>query len=79
MCLAIPGEVLTVSGGDPLTREGSVAFAGVTKRISLALVPDATIGDFVIVHAGFAIARLDLEEAARTLAMLEAMPPETGS
>lgn len=76
MCLAVPGEVVSVNESDPLVREGCVAFAGVTKRISLALVPDASIGDFVIVHAGFAIATLDQQEAARTLAMLETMSPE---
>lgn len=79
MCLAVPGEVLSVDESDPLVREGCVAFAGVTKRISLALVPDAVIGDFVIVHAGFAIARLDQKEAEHTLALLETMPPEARS
>lgn len=79
MCLAIPGQVLSIDASGTLVREGSVAFAGVTKRISLAFVPDAAIGDFVIVHAGFAIARLDQDEAARTLAMLEAVPLEARS
>ena len=76
MCLAVPGEVLSIDEIDPLVRSGNVAFAGVTKRISLTFVPEAAIGDFVIVHAGFAIATLDYQEAARTLAMLETMPPE---
>lgn len=74
MCLAVPGEILTIEIDDPLLREGRVRFAGVEKRISLAFVPDAGIGDFVIVHAGFAIAVLDQEEAASTLAMLKAIP-----
>lgn len=75
MCLAVPGKVVSVHENDPLVRAGCVAFAGVTKRVSLALVPDAIIGDFVIVHAGFAIAKLDQDEAMRTLSMFEAVPP----
>lgn len=71
MCLAVPGEIFSIDHDDPLVREGRVAFAGVVKRISLAFVPDAGIGDFVIVHAGFAISRLDPEQAAQTLALLE--------
>ena len=74
MCLAVPGEILTIEKDDPLMREGWVRFAGVEKRISLAFVPDAGIGDFVIVHAGFAIAVLDQGEAAETLLMLETIP-----
>lgn len=71
MCLAVPGKILSVGDDDPLMREGCVAFAGVVKRISLAFVPHAGIGDFVIVHAGFAISRLDPKQAAQTLALLE--------
>ena len=67
MCLAIPGRLLDTSGKDPLTREGRVSFAGVTKRINLAYVPDAHPGDYVVVHAGFAISVLDESEALKTL------------
>ncbi len=73
MCLAVPGEILSLSGDDPLTRSASVAFAGVVKLISLTLLPDAVVGDYVLVHAGFAIAILDPDEAARTLATLDAL------
>ena len=65
MCLAVPGQVLNVAD-DPL-RTATVSFGGVTKSISLAFVPDAGVGDYVIVHVGFAISKLDEEAARRTL------------
>ena len=73
MCLAVPGEILALLGDDPLTRSANVAFAGVVKSVSLALLPHAAVGDYVLVHAGFAIAVLDPAEAARTLATLDAL------
>jgi hydrogenase expression/formation protein HypC len=65
MCLAVPGKVLTAAGDDPLDRTGRVSFGGVVREVSLALVPDAAAGDYVVVHAGFALNRLDEAEAAR--------------
>ncbi|MBX9582714.1 MAG: HypC/HybG/HupF family hydrogenase formation chaperone [Gemmataceae bacterium] len=65
MCLALPGKVLTVSGDDPLDRTGRVSFGGVVREVSLAFVPEALAGDYVVVHAGFALNRLDEAEAAR--------------
>lgn len=65
MCLAVPGQVVTIED-DPL-RTAIVSFAGVTKSVSLAMVPEAKVGDYVIVHVGFAISRLDEEAARRTL------------
>lgn len=65
MCLAVPGKVLTVAGDDPLDRTGRVSFGGVVREVSLAFVPDAAAGDYVVVHAGFALNRLDEDEAAR--------------
>ncbi len=65
MCLAVPGQVVNVAD-DPL-RTATVSFGGVTKSISLALVPEAGVGDYVIVHVGFAISKLDEEAARRTL------------
>lgn len=65
MCLAVPGQVLHVAD-DPL-RTATVSFGGVTKTVSLALVPDATVGDYVIVHVGFAISKLNEDKARRTL------------
>lgn len=75
MCLAVPGELLEVEGDDPLTREGRVAFAGVIRRVNLAYVPEASPGDYVLVHAGFAIAVIDEAEALRTLALLDEIGP----
>jgi hydrogenase expression/formation protein HypC len=65
MCLAIPGRVLSLSDGDPLTRTGQVDFGGVIKTINLAFVPEAILGSYVIVHVGFAIAVIDEAEALR--------------
>jgi len=65
MCLAVPGQVVSIED-DPL-RMAIVSFAGVTKSVSLAMVPEAQVGDYVIVHVGFAISRLDEEAARRTL------------
>ncbi len=73
MCLAIPGEILSVSGDEPLTRLGRVSFGGIVKEISLAYVPEATVGDYVIVHAGFAISTLDAGEAQRVFDYLQEM------
>ncbi|MBS2132201.1 HypC/HybG/HupF family hydrogenase formation chaperone (plasmid) [Burkholderia thailandensis] len=78
MCLAVPGEILSVDGDDPLTRQGRVAFGGIVKQANLAYVPEARPGDYVLVHAGFAIAVIDEGEALRTLASFAAsdMPGE---
>lgn len=65
MCLAVPGRVLNIEEGQ--LRMATVSFGGVTKSISLALVPEAVVGDYVIVHVGFAISKLDEEAARRTL------------
>ncbi len=66
MCLAVPGKILSVSGEDT-TRSGVVSFGGAHKEASLAFVPEAKVGDYVLVHAGFAISVVDPEEAAQTL------------
>lgn len=75
MCLAVPGQVLSVEGSE-LTREGRVAFGGIIKHVNLAYVPEAVIGDYVLVHAGFAITIIDAEEAQRTLRTLTEIEPE---
>ena len=67
MCLAIPVRVVRLLGQDFV--EGEVG--GVFTRVSIALVDAVAIGDYLIVHAGFAIARLDVEEAEKTLALFE--------
>jgi hydrogenase expression/formation protein HypC len=70
MCLAIPGKVLTkenIAGVDV----GQVQFGAVTRQVSLGFVPEAEVGDYVMVHVGFAISRIDAEEAQRTYEILE--------
>ncbi len=66
MCLAVPGKILDVSGSDT-TRMGTVSFGGVNKEACLAFVPEAKVGDYVLVHAGFAISVIDESEAVQTL------------
>jgi len=71
MCLAVPGQILSVSGDDPLMRLGRVDFGGIVKEINLAYVPEAAVGDHVLVHVGFAITVIDEAEAARLFAHLD--------
>lgn len=73
MCLAVPGKITTITGDDPLTRTGKIDFGGVLKEASLAYVPEAQVGDYVIVHVGFAISRLDEEEANKVFEYLREM------
>jgi len=65
MCLAVPGRIVSVSGDDPMTRLARVSFGGVIKEICLAYLPEAGVDDYVIVHAGFALSRIDEAEAMR--------------
>ncbi len=67
MCLALPGQLLSLAGDTPFERTGRVCFGGLIKEIHLAYVPEARVGDYVIVHAGFALGVLDEEAAQRTL------------
>ena len=71
MCLAVPGKVLSVDGGDPAFRTANVDFCGIRKTVNLAFAPDAVPGDFVLVHVGFAISTVDAEEAERTYGYLK--------
>jgi hydrogenase expression/formation protein HypC len=73
VCLAIPGKIEEIRGADPLMRKGKVNFGGVTKEISLVYVPDAQVGEYVIVHVGFAISKVDEEEAMKVFAYLKEM------
>jgi len=63
MCLAVPGRILSIEGDEPLLRSGRVDFSGAVKLINLAYVPDARVGDYVLVHVGFAISIVDEEDA----------------
>jgi hydrogenase expression/formation protein HypC len=73
MCLAIPGKVLSISGDDPLTRMGKINFSGVVKQASLAYVPEVQVGDYVIVHVGFALSKVDEAEAQKVFEYLRQM------
>ncbi|MBI1977792.1 MAG: HypC/HybG/HupF family hydrogenase formation chaperone [Candidatus Omnitrophica bacterium] len=73
MCLAIPGKIIEIGDRGDLERTGKVDFGGVTKEINLAYVPEAQVGDYVIVHVGFAISRVDEVEAQRTFEYLREM------
>jgi hydrogenase expression/formation protein HypC len=68
MCLAIPGQIQRIEENE--LRTGTVSFAGVTKEVCLALVPEASIGDYVIVHVGFAISKVDEQAAKESLSMI---------
>ena len=73
MCLAIPGKIEEVRGNDPLLREGKVRFGGIKKEVNLAFVPDANVGDYVIVHVGFALSIVEETEALRVFEFLKEM------
>lgn len=72
MCLAIPGKVLSRENIDG-SWVGRIQFGGIVRQACLDFVPEAQVGDFVVVHVGFAISRLDAEEAERTYQLLESM------
>jgi hydrogenase expression/formation protein HypC len=69
MCLAVPGKVVEISGEGEL-RMGKVDFSGVQRQACLAYVPEVELGDYVLVHVGFAISRIDEEQAKETLQAL---------
>jgi hydrogenase expression/formation protein HypC len=75
MCLGIPGKVVEIRDDGPL-RMARVDFGGVRKEACLAYVPEVGLGDYVIVHVGFAISQLDEEEAMRTLELLRMIDAE---
>lgn len=73
MCLAIPGKVESITGDDPITRMGRINFGGVIKEASLAYVPEVQVGDYVIVHVGFALSKVDEAEAHKVFEYLKLM------
>jgi hydrogenase expression/formation protein HypC len=73
MCLGVPGRVLRWLNREPLFEEAEIDFGGVTRRCPMACVPDAEIGDYVVVHAGVAIARLDVVAAEMTNAAIASL------
>lgn len=73
MCLAIPGQVVAIDDAESLLKMATVDFSGVRKQISLAYIDDARVGDFVLVHVGFAISKIDEAEAQRVFDALDSL------
>lgn len=73
MCLAVPGKILSIAGEDPLLRAGRVSFAGIVKEVNLAYTPEAVVGDYVVVHVGFALSVVDEAEAQEIFGYLKEM------
>jgi hydrogenase expression/formation protein HypC len=73
MCLAVPGKIESLQGDDPLLRTGRVSFGGITKTVHLGCVPEAKIGDYVLVHVGVALSTIDEKEAEEVFRYLRQM------
>lgn len=73
MCLAVPGQIISISSENEFNRMGKVSFGGIIKEVSLAYVPEAKIGDYVLVHVGFALNIVDEAEAQQVFAYLREM------
>ena len=73
MCLAVPGKLVSIDSSDDSFRSGKANFGGILKEINLSYVPEAKIGDYVLVHVGFALTVVDEEEAAKVFTYLKEM------
>jgi hydrogenase expression/formation protein HypC len=73
MCLAVPGKLISVDNSPSLMRSGKVDFGGILKEVSLAYVPEAKLGDYVLVHVGFALSIVDEAEANQVFEYLKKM------
>ncbi|MCA0382148.1 MULTISPECIES: HypC/HybG/HupF family hydrogenase formation chaperone [Phnomibacter] len=74
MCLAIPGKIASIAGQlDETFRTGKVSFGGIVKEVNLCMVPEANVGDYVMVHVGVAISVVDEAEAQQTFQYLQQM------
>jgi hydrogenase expression/formation protein HypC len=71
MCLAIPGKIMSIEKDEDFPRLGRVNFSGIVKEVALAYVPQAQVGDYVIVHVGFAISKVDESEAVKVFKYLD--------
>jgi len=71
VCLAVPGKIESIQGDDPVFRTGKVNFGGIVKEVNLAYVPEAKVGDYVMVHVGFAISVVDEQEARQVFEYLK--------
>ncbi len=73
MCLGVPGKVISIQESPLGMTMGKVSFGGIVKEVCLAYVPEAQVGDYVIVHVGFAISKIDEEEANKVFEFLKEM------
>ncbi|MBS1513676.1 MAG: HypC/HybG/HupF family hydrogenase formation chaperone [Bacteroidetes bacterium] len=74
MCLAVPGKIVSINDSEsPFTRTGKVSFGGIIKEVNLSYTPEANINDYVIVHVGFALKKLDEAEAGKVFEYLNQM------
>jgi hydrogenase expression/formation protein HypC len=73
MCLAIPGKLIEISQDPQGVKMGKANFGGIVKQVCLEYTPEANAGDYVLVHVGFALSKVNEEEAARTYQLLEEM------
>ncbi|MDH3283438.1 MAG: HypC/HybG/HupF family hydrogenase formation chaperone [Acidobacteriota bacterium] len=71
MCLGVPGRIVSIRRNEDGLPTGTVSFGGIRKEVCLAYVPDATAGEYVIVHVGFAISKVDEEEARAVFRLLD--------
>ena len=72
MCLAIPGKIISLDlQSEEVFRKGKVSFGGITRQVNLSMVPDAVVGDYVLVHVGVAISKVDEAEAMQTFEYLK--------
>jgi hydrogenase expression/formation protein HypC len=73
MCLAVPGEIIKIDDSNPDFKMAKVSFGGINKEICIQFVPEAKIGDYVLVHVGFALSKLDEKDAEETFRILREM------
>lgn len=73
MCLAVPGKIVSIDEADATFRNGRVNFGGIVKNVNLSYVPEAKIGDYVVVHVGFALSIVDENEAEQVFEYLRQM------
>jgi hydrogenase expression/formation protein HypC len=73
MCLAIPGLIVEINGKDPLCRSAKADFGGIRKEVSLSFTPEASVGDYVLVHVGFALTVISKLEAEKTMDFLQTL------
>jgi hydrogenase expression/formation protein HypC len=71
MCLAIPGRIVEIEQGSDVIRSGKVDFDGILKNVNLSYVPEARVGDYVIVHVGFALNVLDEKDALESISLMK--------